>query len=51
MAAEQSRLAAAGRSEEAGDLSGFEAKIHTIDNGVLAVALDNVIEFKLSHSA
>ena len=38
-AAQQGRLAAAGRAEQAGDLAAFEAEVDAIDHGMIAVTL------------
>ena len=42
-AAQQRRLAAAGRAEQAGDLPAFKMEVDAIDDGVPAVALDDAI--------
>ena len=42
-AAQQRRLAAAGRAEQAGDLPAFKTEVDAIDHGVFAVALDDAI--------
>ena len=49
-AAQQGGLAAARRAKQAGNAASLELKVDPIDDGLFSVALNDAIEFKLSHS-
>ena len=49
-AAQQGGLAAARRAQQAGNAASLELKVDPIDDGLFSVALNDAIEFKLSHS-